>query len=133
MVANSPWVGMSRECAPMNAPEWPPSDLVEFYHLFLAMRRQASADARIGLAFELVLHPAAQTRLVSACPAVLRRLAAHAGLGDDLRQESMRLLAGWLSAETLNYADAGIDAFGCWYWTLCRRASRRALDEYRPR
>jgi hypothetical protein len=106
--------------------------LGELLQLFVAMRQAASADVRHDLAFQITLCPASMNRLQAACSTVVKCLSDRANLRSDILQEATLFIVEWLSAESLDYEDRGLDFFGSWYWTLCLRACRRALKKCRP-
>src|SRR5437879_11423492 len=104
----------------MTAPVRPGDDLIGLRDLFLDMRQQNSAGARRELAFQVVLHSASTIRLEAACGTVVRYQVDEANLSADVLQEARLFLCDWLTDESLNYIDMGVDRFGSWYWILCR-------------
>ena len=116
----------------MSAPQWSASDLAELYRLFSKLRRNASAEQRRQLAWQVVLHEGSTVRLKAARRSVLKRLARARQLWTDVLHQAMLILGDWLSAESLSFEDQGIDCFASWYWTLCKRACRDALKQCGP-
>lgn len=110
----------------------PSTELVALHQLFRAMRQETVDAVRQGLAFEVVLHSAAQMRLNMACGAVLRRTRHDANLRSDILQEATVLLVERLTPVRLAYLDEGADRFGGWLYTMCRRCCLDAWHRHNP-
>ncbi|HEY3968471.1 MAG TPA: hypothetical protein VGM05_28240 [Planctomycetaceae bacterium] len=96
------------------------------------MRLETVDAVRQKLAFEVVLHSAAQMRLNAACGAVLRRASYDVNLRSDILQEATLLLVERLTPARLAYFDEGADRFGGWFYVMCRRCCLDAWRRHNP-
>ena len=114
----------------MSAPEWSALELIDLHRSFAGLLRNTSSLERRDLAFRLILLPASATRLQMACQATCKSRPDLTTWLDDVHNEAQLQLVNWLSADSLIYVESSIEEFGSWYWTLCRRACRRAVNKF---
>jgi len=108
------------------------AELAAAHDLCRELQRKTTYQERHDLAFRLLLHPASQERLRSACGTVMRRWARHIDLRHDVYQEATCELGDKLVWGVFPYEDRGTDAFGHWLWALWWNACRNAWGRCRP-